>query len=77
MPHYRTWNKQNKNIRGMHSSINKFKKGYQSGNNFVQDEKHDLVADSCSILNKWKMHSCQLLDEHIILDRMKYIWLSH
>jgi hypothetical protein len=22
------------------------------------------------------MHSCQLLDEHIILDRVKYIWLS-
>jgi len=49
----------------MYSSINKFKKGYQPGNNFVQDEKH-LVADARSILNKWKMHSCQLLDEHII-----------
>jgi hypothetical protein len=50
---------------------------YQPGNNFVQDEKCDLVADSCSIFNKWKTHSCQVLDEHIVLDRVKYIWLSH
>ena len=74
---YRTWNKQNKNIRGMYNSINKFKKGYQPRNNFVQDEKCDLVADPCSILNKWKQHSRQLLDKHITLDRVKYMWLSN
>jgi hypothetical protein len=61
----------------MYSGINTFKKCYQSRNNFVQDEKGHLVADPCSILNRWKNHFCQLLDENkIILDSVKYIQLS-
>jgi hypothetical protein len=39
-------NSKNKNIRELYRKINEFKRGYQSKNNFVRDEKGDLLADS-------------------------------
>jgi len=45
-----------KNIRDLYRGINDFKKVYQPGTNIVKDEKGDLVADSHSILARWKNH---------------------
>jgi Fe-S cluster assembly ATPase SufC len=47
-------NSKNKNIRDLHKGINEFKRGYQSRNNLVEDENGDLLADSHTILNRWK-----------------------
>ena len=43
-----------KNIRDLYRGINDFKKGYQPGCNIVKDEKGDLVADSNSIVDRWR-----------------------
>jgi hypothetical protein len=46
--------------------------------NLVKDENGDLLADSHSILNKWKNYFCQLLNVHRINDvRQTEIRLSH
>jgi len=42
------------NIRHLYRSINKFKRRYQSRTNVAKDEKGDLVADSHSILHRWR-----------------------
>jgi len=44
--------------------IGDFKKGYQPRTNTVKDGKGDLVADSNSILLRWKNHFSQLLNVH-------------
>ena len=43
-----------KNIRDLYRGINDFKKGYQPRTDIVKDEKGDLVADSHSILARWR-----------------------
>jgi hypothetical protein len=48
--------------------INDFKKGYQPKNNVVKDEKGDLVADSHSILARWRNNFFQLLNVHGVND---------
>ena len=48
------------NIRDLDRSINDFKKGYQSRRNIVKDEKGDLVADSHSIVARWRNYFSQL-----------------
>jgi len=53
-----------KNIRDLYRVINDFKKGYQPRTNIVKDEKGDLVADSHSILARWRKHFSQLLSVH-------------
>jgi len=45
----------------LYRGIGDFKKGYQPRTNQVKDEKGDLVADSHSILAKWRNHFCELL----------------
>jgi bisphosphoglycerate-dependent phosphoglycerate mutase len=57
-----------KNVRDFYRGINDFKKGYQPRNNIVQDEKCDLVADSNSILARWRNHFSQMLNVHGIND---------
>ena len=42
------------NIRDLYRGINDFKKGYQPRCNIVKDEKRDLVADSHSIVARWR-----------------------
>jgi chemotaxis methyl-accepting protein methylase len=42
-------NSNNKNIRDLYRGINEFKRGYQPGNNLVNDENGDLFADSLNI----------------------------
>ena len=43
-----------KNIRDFNRGINDFKKGYQPRTDIVKDEKGNLVADSHSILARWR-----------------------
>ena len=44
--------------------VNDFKKGYQPRTIIVKDEKGDLVADSYSIMTRWKNYFSQLLNVH-------------
>jgi hypothetical protein len=48
--------------------INDLKKDYQPRNNVVKDEKGDLVADSHSILDRWRNNFFQLLNVHGVND---------
>ena len=48
----------------MYRGINDFKKGYQPRTLIVKDEKGDLVADSHSIMTRWKNYFSQLLNVH-------------
>ncbi|KAJ4433345.1 hypothetical protein ANN_15604 [Periplaneta americana] len=47
-------NSKNKNIRDLYKGIKEFKNGYQPRVNVIKDENGDLLADSPSILNRWK-----------------------
>jgi hypothetical protein len=51
-----------KNIRDLYRGISDFKKGCQPMTDVVKDEKGDLVADSYSILARWKNFLFQLLN---------------
>jgi len=44
------------NIRDLYRGISDFKKGYQPIFNIVKDEKGDLVADSNSIVARWRKY---------------------
>ena len=48
----------------MYRGINDFKKGYQPRTCIVKDEKGDLVADSLSIMTRWRNYFSQLLNVH-------------
>jgi archaellum component FlaC len=45
-----------KNIRDLYRGINDFKRCYRPSTNIVKDEKGDKVADSQSILARWRNH---------------------
>jgi hypothetical protein len=52
--------RKNRNIRSLYRDINEFKKGRQSGNNFVMSEMGDHYADSRGILNRWTpLQNCE------------------
>ena len=53
-----------KNIRDLYRGIDDFKKGYQPRTNIVKDDKGDLVANSHSILARWRNYFSQLLNVH-------------
>jgi hypothetical protein len=61
-------NSKNKNIRDLYRGINEFKKGYNPRTNVEREENGDLLADSHSILNRWKNYFCQLLNVHGVKD---------
>jgi hypothetical protein len=61
-------NSEMKNIRDLYSGISDFKKGYQPRTNIVKDDKGDLVADSHSILARWRNYFSQLLNVHGVDD---------
>ena len=46
----------------MYRGINDFNKGYQHRNTIVKDEKGDLVADSHSIMARWRNYFSQILN---------------
>src|SRR5215469_9436271 len=50
------------NIRDLYRGINYFKKGYQPRTIIVKDEKGELVADSHSIMARWRNYFSQLLN---------------
>jgi len=52
----------------LYRGINDFKKGYQSRCNIVKDEKGDLVADSHSIVARWRNYFSQLFNVHGVKD---------
>jgi len=56
------------NIRDLYRGINDFKKGYQPICNIVKDEKCDLVADSHSIMARWRNYFSQLFNVHGVKD---------
>ncbi|PNF20025.1 hypothetical protein B7P43_G05945 [Cryptotermes secundus] len=57
-------NSKNKNIRDLYRRITDFKRGYQPSSNLVKDENGDLLADSNSILNRWRNYFSQSLNVH-------------
>jgi hypothetical protein len=48
----------------LYRGISDSKKGYQPRINVVKDEKGDLVADSHSILDRWRNYFSHLLNVH-------------
>jgi len=56
------------NIRDLYRGINEFKKGYQPRCNIAKDEKGDLVADSHSIVARWRNYFSQLFNVHGVKD---------
>jgi hypothetical protein len=57
-----------KNIRDLYRAIDDFKKGCQSRNNIVRDEKGDWFADSHSNLARCRNHFSKLFDVRGISD---------
>ncbi|PNF21339.1 hypothetical protein B7P43_G02097 [Cryptotermes secundus] len=60
-------NSRNKNIRDLYRGVNDFKRGYQPSSNLVRDENGDLLANSHSILNRWRNYFSQLLNVHRVI----------
>jgi len=56
------------NVRDFYRGINDFKKGYQSRTILVKNEKGDVVADSHSIMARWRNYFSQLLNVHGVND---------
>jgi len=57
-----------KNTRDLYRGISDFKKGYQPRTNILKDDKGDVVADSHSILARWRNYFSQLLNVHGVSD---------
>jgi len=55
------------------------RRGYHPRCNIVKDEKGDLVADSHSIVVRWRNYFFQLFNVHGVKDvgRMKYTQQNH
>jgi len=49
---------------GLCMGFNDVKKGYQPRRGIVKDEKGDLVADSHSIMTRWRNYFSQILNVH-------------
>jgi len=56
------------NIRDLYRGINDFKKRYQPRYNIVKDQKGNLVADSHSIVVRWRNYFSQLFKVHGVKD---------
>jgi len=56
------------NVRDLYSDINDFKKGYRPRTTIVMDEKGDFLADSHSIMARWRKYFSQLLNVHEVKD---------
>jgi hypothetical protein len=59
-----TANSKINNTRDLYRGINDFKKGYQPRTFIVKDEKGNLVADSHSIMMRWRNYFSQLPNVH-------------
>jgi phage-related tail protein len=58
----------NDNVRDLYRGVNEFTKGYQSRTNLLKHEKPDLLAESHSILNRWRNHFGHVLKVHTFHD---------
>jgi hypothetical protein len=56
------------NVRDLYRGINDFRKGYQPRTIIVKNEKGDVVADSHSIMARWRNYFSQLLNVHGVND---------
>ena len=56
------------NVRDLYRGIKDCKKGYQPRTTIVKDEKGDLVADSHSIMARWRNYFSQLMNVHEVKD---------
>jgi hypothetical protein len=56
------------NVRELYRGINDFRKGYQPRTIIVKDEKGDVVADSHSVMARWRKYFSQLLNVHGVND---------
>jgi len=56
------------NIRDLYRGINYFKNGYEPRCNIVKDEKGDLVADSHSIVARWRNYFSQVFNVQGVKD---------
>ena len=67
------------NVRDLYRGIIVFKKGYKPRCNIVKDEKGDLVADSHSIVVRWRKYFSHLFSVHGFKDvgRQKYKQQNH
>jgi hypothetical protein len=61
-------NSNSNNIRNLYRGINNVKNGYQPRTRIVKDEKGDLVADSHSIMARWRNYFSQILNVHRVSD---------
>ena len=57
-------NSKTNNIRDLYRGINDMKKGYQPTTKIVKDEKGDVVADSHSVMARWRNYFSQILNVH-------------
>ena len=57
-----------KNVRDLYRGISDFKKWFQPRCNMVKDEKGNLVADSHSIVARWRKYFSQLFNVHGVKD---------
>ena len=57
-------NSKNNSIRDLYRGINDMKKGYQPKTKIVKDEKGELVAESHSIMARWRNYFSQILNVH-------------
>jgi hypothetical protein len=61
-------NSKNKNIRDLYRAINEFRRGYQPRSNLVKKRNGELIADSNTIVNRWKSYFFKLLNAHNVSD---------
>jgi hypothetical protein len=61
------------------SNVKYFTKGYQPRTIIVKDEKSDSIADSHSIMARWRNYFSQILNVHWVgeLGRQKYTQQNH
>jgi len=55
------------NISDLYRGINDVKKGYQPRTGIVKDEEGDMVADSHSIMARWRNYFSQILNVHGVI----------
>jgi hypothetical protein len=65
-------NSKNKNIRDLYTRMNEYKRGYQPRSNLVK-ENGDQLADSNTILNRWKSYLPHVLNVHDVSDVRRQI----
>jgi hypothetical protein len=61
-------NSKSKNNRDLYRGIKEFKRNYHHRSNLVKDENGELLADSNTILNRWKSYFSHLLNVHNVSD---------